>query len=237
MPANQIALVIDTTNRWILVGLFGEKLHQSQKILAPRDSFTRLMGSIKELLTEAKIQRPDWIAVSIGPGSFTGTRVGVAAARNLGQLWNLPVLGFDSPGAYHHSVRTRNSSMKDPVAILLDAKQKKVYGHIFASPDDLSQQVAPLDEPPHRILESLNDTRTRVYVDDPEAVESYFPEGFQNSLPLHLLEIPEPEELYNYAIKLGGFALAGSWEECRPLYVRADPATAKYPHGFDRKTQ
>lgn len=38
----------------------------------------------------------DLIWVDCGPGSFTGTRVGIAAARALGLAWNAPVLGFSS---------------------------------------------------------------------------------------------------------------------------------------------
>lgn len=38
--------------------------------------------------------RADRIAVSLGPGSFTGLRVGLAAARALALAWNCPVLGY-----------------------------------------------------------------------------------------------------------------------------------------------
>ena len=38
--------------------------------------------------------RADRIVVSLGPGSFTGLRVGLAAARALGLAWNCPVLGY-----------------------------------------------------------------------------------------------------------------------------------------------
>lgn len=41
--------------------------------------------------------RPDGILVDVGPGSFTGVRVGVAAARALAFGWGVPVHGFHSP--------------------------------------------------------------------------------------------------------------------------------------------
>lgn len=38
--------------------------------------------------------RPDAVLVDIGPGSFTGIRIGIAAARALGLAWGVPVTGF-----------------------------------------------------------------------------------------------------------------------------------------------
>ncbi len=38
--------------------------------------------------------RADRIVVSLGPGSFTGVRIGLAAARALGLAWGAPVLGY-----------------------------------------------------------------------------------------------------------------------------------------------
>ncbi|MBS0254228.1 MAG: tRNA (adenosine(37)-N6)-threonylcarbamoyltransferase complex dimerization subunit type 1 TsaB [Proteobacteria bacterium] len=40
--------------------------------------------------------RADRILIGLGPGSFTGTRIGLAAARALGLAWGVPVLGFPS---------------------------------------------------------------------------------------------------------------------------------------------
>lgn len=53
----------------------------------------RLVPMIGELPGQG---RPDRILVDCGPGSFTGVRVGLAAARALGFGWQVPVLGYSS---------------------------------------------------------------------------------------------------------------------------------------------
>lgn len=51
----------------------------------------RLVPLIAELPGKG---RADRIIVSLGPGSFTGVRIGLAAARALGLAWGVPVLGY-----------------------------------------------------------------------------------------------------------------------------------------------
>ncbi len=47
---------------------------------------------------------PDAVAVGVGPGSFTGVRIAVTAAKALAYAWNVPVLGISSLQAWAYSV-------------------------------------------------------------------------------------------------------------------------------------
>jgi tRNA threonylcarbamoyladenosine biosynthesis protein TsaB len=77
---------------------------------------TRLLGMVDELLTRANV---DWcalerIAVGLGPGTFTGLRVGVATARGLAQSLGIELVGFSSLRALAEGGRTA-SEESDPV--------------------------------------------------------------------------------------------------------------------------
>lgn len=87
-------LAIETATSACSVALFdGDTLVDFAHETVGRGHAERLLPMIAGLEDGG---RADAIAVDIGPGSFTGIRVGVAAARALGFGWNVPVTGFAS---------------------------------------------------------------------------------------------------------------------------------------------
>lgn len=84
----------------------------------------RLMAMIETAMAEAQIGFADLgrIAVTVGPGSFTGIRVGLAAARGIGLAGKIPVVGISTLDAI-----ARGLSSSDPVTIALDARRGEVY--------------------------------------------------------------------------------------------------------------
>lgn len=75
-----------------LIGADGELLDERHEIVG-RGHAERLVPMIAELLRDS---RPDRIIVDCGPGSFTGVRVGLAAAHGLALGWDVPLAGFSS---------------------------------------------------------------------------------------------------------------------------------------------
>ena len=61
-----------------------------------RQSAQTILGLAREALDEAGLKNPDAVAVVAGPGSFTGTRIGVAAAQGLCAAWDVPGLPVSS---------------------------------------------------------------------------------------------------------------------------------------------
>jgi tRNA threonylcarbamoyladenosine biosynthesis protein TsaB len=90
-------LVIDSATAACSAALIdGDRLIDERFELVGRGHAERLLPMIAELLGS---RRPDAILVDCGPGSFTGVRVGLAAAHGLGIGWNVPVLGYSSMAA------------------------------------------------------------------------------------------------------------------------------------------
>ena len=73
----------------------------------------------------------DLIAVTVGPGSFTGVRVGLAAARGLALAAELPIAGFTTHEAIAASVDA-NALAGRSLAVALDARRGQIYLQTFA---------------------------------------------------------------------------------------------------------
>jgi len=95
----------------------------------------RLVPMIATLLDQG---RADAILVDVGPGSFTGVRVGLAAARGLGIGWGVPVHGFSSLALVAAAALADGDETGQVVAVL-DGGHGEVFQQAFAAP------LAPID--------------------------------------------------------------------------------------------
>lgn len=98
-------LVIDTATKACSVALYdGHVVVASHREVIGRGHAERLLPIIAELPERG---RADQVVVNVGPGSFTGIRVGVAAARALGLAWSVPVSGYGCLTLVAAMARTR----------------------------------------------------------------------------------------------------------------------------------
>jgi tRNA threonylcarbamoyladenosine biosynthesis protein TsaB len=88
----------------------------------------------------------DRIAVTTGPGSFTGLRVGLSAARGIGLAAGKPVVGLTTLTAYAAPVVSRNA--EHPVISAIDARHDQVYFQVVNGDGTslIRPRVGPIDE-------------------------------------------------------------------------------------------
>lgn len=115
----------------------------------------RLLPMIAEVLREAGAEYHDLqrLAVTTGPGSFTGVRVGVAAARALALALNIRAVGVGSLEALGISEMEARSD--GTVVAALDARR----GEIYALAQDVASRtwlIAPVAAPPEAVAERLS---------------------------------------------------------------------------------
>jgi tRNA threonylcarbamoyladenosine biosynthesis protein TsaB len=97
----------------------------------------RLTPMIAEVMDSAGLGfgAIDRLAVTIGPGSFTGVRVGVAAARGLALAMGKPVVGMTSLAALAHRADLMLGGMREgrQLAVAVDARRGMVYLQLFGA--------------------------------------------------------------------------------------------------------
>jgi tRNA threonylcarbamoyladenosine biosynthesis protein TsaB len=95
--------------------------------------------------------RIDRIAIGIGPGSFTGLRIGIATARALAQARGLPLAPVVSLAALGRGIRVRGGA--DLALPVFDARRGEAFAALFERDGDEIWQpfVVPPDELAHRV--------------------------------------------------------------------------------------
>ena len=94
---------------------------------------------IEEIISEAQLSYQDLnaIAVSSGPGSYTGLRIGVSAAKGLSFSLNIPLISIDTLISLANQV-----SFSDGLIIpMIDARRMEVYSAIFNANKEIIRKV------------------------------------------------------------------------------------------------
>ncbi len=126
-------LALESATRAVSVALLdGEELVLEESAPTDRPAAETLLPSIDRLLARAgsSLDAIDAFAVSIGPGSFTSLRIGVATIKGLAFGRACPVAPVSTL-----EVLALAAGLEDgPVVALLDARRDEVYAAVFAPP-------------------------------------------------------------------------------------------------------
>ncbi|WP_441561215.1 tRNA (adenosine(37)-N6)-threonylcarbamoyltransferase complex dimerization subunit type 1 TsaB [Colibacter massiliensis] len=140
-------LAIETSSLVSSVALLHEKtLRAEVTVQAKLTHSEQLMPHIADMLQKAAVHKNDidGIAVSVGPGSFTGLRIGLATAKGLSFARKIPLAGIETPRVLAWNFVDSAKA----VCPLIDAQKGNVYVSLYAWHDGVLTEIEPVSVAP-----------------------------------------------------------------------------------------
>ncbi|MCH7590945.1 tRNA (adenosine(37)-N6)-threonylcarbamoyltransferase complex dimerization subunit type 1 TsaB, partial [PVC group bacterium] len=121
-------LALETSSSCVNVGLCLDSGMIFEESLLNRGS-QFILGAVDKLLKDARIKLDDVdvFGVSVGPGSFTGLRVGLSFAKGFSYSCRRPLVAVESLKVWAFPFCRKSTN----IVVLLDAKRTCVYGQAF----------------------------------------------------------------------------------------------------------
>lgn len=117
----------------VAVSKDGQIIYQKEETQGPSHAVLlgRFVSDAIDALRKENIKL-DAVAVSCGPGSYTGLRIGVSEAKGVCFGLNLPLIAINTPKIMAHGILKNNSFEKDTLLCpMIDARRMEVYDAIY----------------------------------------------------------------------------------------------------------
>ena len=230
-------LALDSSTSWLSLAV-GVVEHGRVRWLANRTRrdggkhTVALPADIEEILFDARISPGQLTscAVGLGPGSFTGLRVGLATIKGMAYGRQLQTAGVSSLRALAFEALSHASAVTPCVAVL-DARHGEIYAGIFNGPA-AEPAGAELCVKPAALAEALGDAGGKAQLVG-EGVQVYrdvlrhdFDEAQLAEGPLS----PDARAVGDLCVSLPPFSIEGLFA-LEPHYVRPSEAEIKFPEG------
>ncbi|WP_183194035.1 tRNA (adenosine(37)-N6)-threonylcarbamoyltransferase complex dimerization subunit type 1 TsaB [Bartonella fuyuanensis] len=228
-----LILAIDTASIYCAVALIRHKsviARINERI--NKGHAEKLIGQITQIMTQANmaLNQIERIAVNVGPGSFTGVRIGVATARALALALEIPAVGVSALEALAAQATTsKNSATASTIAVVIEAGKDMFYHQNF------HQDLTPLGAPGLKTIENiLENLPKKIRLTGPAT------DGIAQHIKNHkinkkivLEKIPcEAADIVNYAYLAANKQPQNS---PRPLYLRNADAKQQTDFALPRK--
>jgi tRNA threonylcarbamoyladenosine biosynthesis protein TsaB len=126
------------------------------------------------------VDRLDAIAISIGPGSFTGLRIGLSTAKGLSYALDKPLVAVSTFEAMAEAGRQRHQS-SELITVVIDAKKDEWYVGQFQVVNGRMTETGPVG------VRSLDDVMLLLRADRPSLVLTDNVEGIRRSIDAHVV--------------------------------------------------
>ena len=214
-------LGVDTSTPIGSVGLIdGGRFVAEHTLSIVKAHSSRLMPAIDQILkwADLTVHDLDVCAVGIGPGSFTGIRIGVGTIKSLCYALKKPIIGVSTLEAIAYNLRYTDRL----ICPILDARKDEVYGAVFRGGQHLLRKSDDLCVPIESLLSHIDDDV--IFVGD--GLQRYAPvirERFGDEVPLAdpIFNLPRGASIarIGYAQLLNG--QSDDYFSLIPNYVRA----------------
>ena len=127
-----LIICIESTDRFCSAALFeGAELRSVINDNEPQSHAEKLAPMLASLRAEAG-RNPDALAISRGPGSYTGLRIGASLAKGLCFGWDIPLISIDTLQALAWNMRQETDLWEGAVFIpMTDARRMEVYTAVY----------------------------------------------------------------------------------------------------------
>ena len=184
-------LETSSTNCSVCVAKEGEILAIRELNSANYSHAEKLHIFIEEVMQEASVQMQDLeaVAVSKGPGSYTGLRIGVSAAKGLCYALGIPLISVATLKSMASQIQIKENEVLIPV---LDARRMEVYSAVFdAELSEIRETKAEIIEE-SSFQEYINAKQVHFLGSGAEKIKELFPD---DTITYHCEIVPSAKEM------------------------------------------
>jgi tRNA threonylcarbamoyladenosine biosynthesis protein TsaB len=198
----------------------GEAFHTPapapSRLFEPAEHSAELLPELQRLLDEAGTawDEIESIAVGIGPGTFTGLRIGVATARALAQALKVPLRPVSSLEALAQGLAAEKGEGGAPLLALIDARRGQVFAALYRAATPLEPLWEPAVLEPGALLQAVGRLERPPICGGDWAIKS------RRELEDAGADVPAPESGLHAVSAFHLCRLAGGVEPVAPELVR-----------------
>ena len=134
-------LGIDTSTKFLSVGVYDGAKVYSYNLEVGRRLSSLLAKTLKRILDSLGWQASDidYFACGLGPGSFTGMRVGVATIKGLAWSLHKPIIGISTLDILARNIKAVDAK----VVPMVDAKRNLIYCSVYKTEGSIQKRITP----------------------------------------------------------------------------------------------
>ena len=213
-------LAIDTALGACAAAIFDSAIGEviaSESLAMQRGHAEALMPLIARVMDQAELDFSalDRIAVTVGPGSFTGLRVGIAAARGIALTASRPVVGVSTLAAY--AAPCIAEDFAEVTLAVVDARHDHVFFQVFG--EGGANRAAPRHAPLAEAIAETPDGKVHLAGSAARLIRAQWPSDRMQ--PDRMRQSPAPDIAWVARL---GIAAVADFAPAKPLYLRSPDA-------------